>query len=320
VGLASRALEALLFRTLVGANQVLAALPSRWVLRAADLVGDLVHWLDPRGRRVGRENLRVVFGDALTGAERRRILRASLRGTARSVAVLLHAAPLTPERFRRWVDVPATVEQTLRQAAVSAKGAVAVSGHLGSWELLLGMAGLLKDTMPTRFLVEPTVHPAVDRFLDHLRGTGGGKSALRKGGAIAMASHVRQGGVAALLVDRNARRNQGGIWVPFFGLRAASTPLPALLARRHDVPIVPLFCLPLPGGRYRIHLGPEPSMEVRSGDLEADVHEITLRIHRQLEGVIRASPEAWNWTLKRWKSRPTPERGDYPPYSLFDPE
>jgi lauroyl/myristoyl acyltransferase len=36
--------------------------------------------------------------------------------------------------------------------------------------------------------------------------------------------------------------------------------------------------------------------------------------------VIRAHPTCWNWTLKRFKSRPDRELGPYPPYSLWDAE
>ncbi|MFV1958635.1 MAG: lysophospholipid acyltransferase family protein [Planctomycetota bacterium] len=314
-----RLVEEGLYRMLRGLARAIAALPSRWVLRAADRLGDVLYLFDRRGRTAGRQNLDVVFGPALPEAERRAILRDSMRGAARSILILLPAAPLTPARFRRWVEVPPGVEDALRAGGRTAGGAVVVSGHLGNWEILLGMAGVFRDLMSTTFLVETSVHPAVDRFLAYLRGTGGGASAPRKGGALALSRHVRRGGIAALLFDRNVRRNQGGIWAPLFGLQTRTTPLPALLARKNDVPIAPVFCLPRPDGRYEIALGPEVSMDVRTGDLRADVREITTRLNGLLEDVIREHPHAWNWTLKRFKSRPTREQGAYPPYSLFDP-
>ncbi len=143
---------------------------------------------------------------------------------------------------------------------------------------------------------------------------------MRQGGARALNSHVRRGGFAGLVVDRNARRERGGIWAPFCGLEARTTPLPALMARRNDVPIAPVFALPLPDGRYRIHLGPEVSLDVRTHDQKADVLEITTRINRLVEAMIREHPEAWNWTQKRFKSRPTQEQGAYPAYSFWDPD
>jgi KDO2-lipid IV(A) lauroyltransferase len=173
--------------------------------------------------------------------------------------------------------------------------------------------------MPTTFLFEPNNTPGLDAFLDWLRGSSSGASASRKGGALALSHHVKRGGIAGLLVDRNTRRRLGGIWAPFFGLDACTTPLPAQLARRHGVPIVPLFCLPVGGGRYRIELGPQVDADLHDGPFDEDVLELTRRINVLVEERIRRQPEAWNWTLKRFKSRPTRERGRYPPYSLFDP-
>ena len=240
------------------------------------------------------------------------------QGAARALGVLLHAAPLTAERFRRWVDVPPEVEHRLGAALREVKGAIVVSGHFGNWEILLGLASIFPQAAPVRFLVESTFSPAVDRFLAYLRGSMGGTSERRTGGARALSSHLRRGGLVGLVVDRNARRSVGGIWVPFCGLDARSTPLPALMARRNDAPIAPIFCMPKADGRYEIRLFPEPSMDVRTDDPQADILEITTRLNAIVEQVIREQPEAWNWVLKRYKSRPTKEPGAYPAYSEYD--
>ena len=232
-----RFVEEAFYRFLVAMAWAFRITPTPLLLAGAYVVGTIVYYVDARGRRTARQNLRIVFGDTKSPAEKRRIARASIRGAVRSIFLLPHVAPLTEERVRPWVEVPDELRDVLRDAAKETHGAVAVSGHVGNWEMLLGLPGLFRDIMDTTFLVEMSVHPAVDRFLGYLRGTGGGASALRKGGARALNTHVRQGGIAALLIDRNVRRNQGGIWVPFFGLHARTTPLLAFLARRNNVPI-----------------------------------------------------------------------------------
>lgn len=294
------------------------ALPPAWLDPMSSALGLVVYAIDRRGRRVGMQNLDVILGDERTRREKRRILRTSTRESVRSIMVLLHAAPLTPDRFRKWVDVPDEVEQTIREAGRQVKGAVIVSAHLGSWEMLLGLSAVFRDIMPVMFLVEASFHPAINRFLADIRGTGGGESAASAGGAADLDRHIRRGGAAGLVVDRNVRQNKGGIWAPFFGLSSLTTPLPAVLARGHDIPVVPIFCLPTEHGRYRIRLGTECAMDVRSGDLDADILEITTRISRQVEALILERPESWNWTLKRFKSRPVKEQGAYPPYSRLE--
>jgi KDO2-lipid IV(A) lauroyltransferase len=314
-----RLFHAGVFHALRAVQRIVAALPARWVLGGSDHFGTILYALDHRGRRVARQNLQVIFGDALTPTERKAIQRASLQGAARALGVLLHAAPLTDKRFRRWVDVPPEVERTIGAALQQVKGAIVVSGHFGNWEMLLGLASIFPQAAPVRFLVESTFSPAVDRFLAYLRGTMGGTSEQRSGGARALSSHLRRGGLVGLVVDRNARRSSGGIWAPFCGIDARSTPLPALMARRNDAPIAPIFCLPKEDGRYEIRLLPEPSMDVRSDDPQADILEITTRLNAIVEAMIREQPRAWNWVLKRYKSRPTEELGAYPAYSEVDP-
>ena len=90
-------------------------------------------------RRSRRQNLEVAFGDGKTTAEKRRILRTSFRGNLRSVVLLLHISPMTRRRYRRWVDVPDEVIERLREYHVRSGSGVVVSGHVGSWELLLGL-------------------------------------------------------------------------------------------------------------------------------------------------------------------------------------
>lgn len=309
----------LLHAALVGCGSILRALPARWVLGLADALALLVYAIDARGRRVGRQNLRAVFGEGCTPGRRREILRACFRNNLRSLLLLTHVAPLTRERYLRWVDVPEDVERRFRESLAASAGGVLVSGHLGNWELLLGLPAVFEGMPDLIFLAEGNSTPAVERYLGGLRGTGGGRGVLRQGGARALSSHVRRGGAAALLADRNVRRSEGGIWAPFLGLMASTTPLPAWLALRNHVHLRPVLCLPTEDGRYRIWVGPNLTEGVDASDRDAAVLEVTNRINRVLEEVVRARPELWNWTLKRFKSRPERDLGAYPPYSLWDP-
>lgn len=132
---------------------------------------------------------------------------------------------------------------------------------------------------------------------------------------------VADGGIAAMLVDRNVRRELGGVYAPFFGRDARTTPLPAWLALRYEVPLHPIFCLPLEGSdRYRLWLGPDLAANLAPGDESAQQLEILTRMNAVIEELVRARPELWNWTLKRFKARPSEALDGYPPYSSYDPD
>ena len=189
-----------------------------------------------------------------------------------------------------------------------------MSGHIGNWELLVGLRVLFRDFPPSVFLAEEIPHAAFNRVLKKLRSHGDIKTALRKGGARAVINVVAAGGSAGLLVDRNVRRQLGGIYAPFFGLPARTTPLPGLDgAALRSCPCIPLFLFPN-GGRPVSGLArPRSSWRALEGeDHHARMQVAVTRMNAVLEDIIRAQPGLWNWTLKRWKSRPTYRDGGLP--------
>lgn len=313
-------LEALAVHATVATVKIVAALPSRWVLATADALGNALSVMDRRGRRVAHANLKVAFGDTLDPTGRQRIHRRSYRQLVRALFLLLHLQPMTAKKFARWVDVPEDLRDAWQTELLHEKGGVLVSGHIGNWELLLGLRVMFEDFPPTVFLAEQIPHGAINDVLKKLRSHGNIKAAFRKGGARAVISAVAQGGTGAILIDRNVRRQLGGVYAPFMGLQARTSPLAAYIAVRHDVPVFPMLCLPTENDRYRLWIGPNLTEDLPEGDVEAKKLEILTRINAVFEDVIRAQPELWNWTLKRWKSRPEVELGRYPSYSLHDPD
>lgn len=313
-------LEALAVQAVVATVKIVAALPSRWILAAADTLGNALSVLDRRGRRVAHQNLQVVFGDSLSTKQKQRIHRRSYRQVLRGYFLLLHLQPLTPKRYGRWVKLPEDLRDAPQTGLLREKGGVLVSGHIGNWELMLGLRVMFQDFPPTVFLAEQIPHGAINDVLKKLRSHGDVIAAFRKGGARAVISAVAKGGTGAILVDRNVRRQLGGIFAPFMGLPARTSPLAAYIALRHEVPVFPIFCLPSGDGRYHLWMGPDLAADLESTTLEDKKVEILTRINAVFEDTIRAKPELWNWTLKRWKSRPDVELGRYPPYSLHDPD
>jgi KDO2-lipid IV(A) lauroyltransferase len=309
--------DRLLAGTLRSAAKIFSALPDRISLRAADGLGYLCHLFSRRARSIGHENLRVVFGESLSRRERTRILRASWRTAARAVWTLLHMRRLTPERYARWVRVAPEDEARLVRAAREIRTGVLVSGHIGNWELLLAARTGLPWSPPVHYFAETTGFPRVDAALDELRDRGSGSGALRKGGAMALRRALDQGKCVGILADRNVREWHGGIFVPFLGLEARTTPLPVVLARRYGVPLSVSLVLPEGRSRWRLWMSPN-LMDEATGDDEADTRRVLTRVNDVLGEAIRRQPEAWFWAIKRWKSRPGPERGRYPEYSVFD--
>jgi KDO2-lipid IV(A) lauroyltransferase len=112
---------------------------------------------------------------------------------------------------------------------------------------------------------------------------------------------LRERMAVGIVIDQDARSD--GVFVPFFGQQASTTPTLALLALRTDAPVLPIRCLPLPRGRYRVTYGPELEIE-RTDDRHRDVERLTARCTSIIEHWVRENPEYWLWMHRRWKTQP----------------
>jgi lauroyl/myristoyl acyltransferase len=296
---------------------LLPLLPLRVVLAFSDAVAFLLWAFDGRGRRAGMQGLEAVFGAEMTARDRRRTLRAAYRNTIQAEVLLFHLRDLTPERYARFVRIAPEDDARFRRLTAENPSFVLASGHFGNWELLLAARHLLDYVPAVTYLAETTGNAAVDGFIGALRDREAGGGALRKGGAMALRRALENGQCVSLLADRNVPGRYGGVWVPFLGIPARTTPLPAMLAHWYRVPLAVALLLPEGRARWRLWVSGD-LMEPRTGDESVDVPRALARMNDVLSRAIREHPTAWAWMLKRWKSRPTSELGPYPSYSVLD--
>ena len=108
--------------------------------------------------------------------------------------------------------------------------------------------------------------------------------------------HARHG--VALLIDQHIQ-GRDAVHVEFFERPAATTSALAALALRTGAPVVPVFALPLGGGRFRMIY--EHPVEPPQADSEQAVREFTQRCTDVLEMYVRRHPALWLWMHRRWR-------------------
>jgi KDO2-lipid IV(A) lauroyltransferase len=97
------------------------------------------------------------------------------------------------------------------------------------------------------------------------------------------------------------------IFVPFFGVPAATITGLSRLARMTGAAVIPCIARMLPGeAGYVVELG-EPWMDYPGESIEAD----TLRMNAWIEARIAEMPEQYYWVHKRFKTRPKGEKRPY---------
>jgi KDO2-lipid IV(A) lauroyltransferase len=250
--------------------------------------------------RVGivMDNLRHAFPEK-GEAELRAICRGAFEHFGRATVEVAVAHRLV--RPTSWRDhITVRNEHYLNEALAEGKGAIFLTGHLGVYEifgLLLSFRGLEMASV-----YRPMKNPLVDRLLRQRRMVFKQTVVERQGALPALWRILRNRGYVGLVIDQHIRRD--GLWVPFFGRPAATTPAPALLALRTGAPIVTGFARRVPG-LFKFELFVDEPIRARpTRDRDGDVMELTARISRRIEGYIRRCPEQWLWMHRRW--RPVP--------------
>jgi KDO2-lipid IV(A) lauroyltransferase len=286
---------------------VITRLPRRAVVRLARW-GSAAAWrLARRDRRIALANLRLAYGDALGERERERIVRGTFERFLLTVLDYGWFSRHGRERMERHV----TFDAALLQWVDSREPWVAVTAHFGNWEILGRYTAMRGASLAS--VVKPIRNPLIDARINRARRLQGQVVVPRQGAVRTLLRSLRNGGVVALLLDQDTRVEDGGVFVPFFGVPVPVSSAAALLALRQGIPLVPVFCHGKPDGRYHCHARPALMPADVAG---ATVEELTARITAIIETEIRAAPDQWLWTYKRWKRRqPGTDPARYPFYA-----
>lgn len=277
------------------AVRLLGALSPRARGRLAAIVGRLAYTLGIR-RRVTLDNLRHAFPE-LPEARRREIARGAYVNMALAALEGLSSQTLSGEALERAVEV----EQwpLVEQALAAGKGMLVATAHFGSWELLGEVVA--KRGLTLNAVVRPLAGALNARLMES-RQKSGLKLIPGRGSISASVKALARNEVVAMLVDQVLPEKQG-VFVPFFGRLACTSPALSLAALRSGAPVFVAMAA-RDGDRLRVFLeGPLPV--TRTGDRRRDVAEHTRRVTEVLERYIRHYPEQWLWLHRRWKVQPT---------------
>jgi KDO2-lipid IV(A) lauroyltransferase len=119
----------------------------------------------------------------------------------------------------------------------------------------------------------------------------------RADGVKTVVSALRDGVPLCLLPDMNFGAEES-IFVPFYGVPAATVPSLSRFARLGRAKVVPLLTRITPQG-YEVQVLPA-WRDFPSDDLEAD----TALMNERLQDYIDGMPEQYYWVHKRFKTRP----------------
>lgn len=244
-------------------------------------------------------NLRYVFDDAMSESE---LIALNGRIIAHFTQMLFeapHILRLTPRNLDRYVVFEN--EDALSRAIAKGRGVFMLTAHFGNWEFM-SAATALGLHAKNAVVVRPADFEPADRLLTILRSRFGTEIIPKRRAMKKLLSVKKENKVIGILLDQNVDWYEG-VFVPFFGKPACTNKGLALVALRTGSPVVPIFSVRQPDGRFRIIFEDEVVLK-RSGDKIKDIEENTALFNQIIEKYVRRYPDHWFWFHKRWKTRP----------------
>jgi KDO2-lipid IV(A) lauroyltransferase len=283
-------LEVAIVRALIALVRVL---PDAAVRGLGTVLGLMFYTVDRAHRRIAERNLAAAF-PTRPERERRAIARGVFAHFGRLLFELLKFSTLSHEQMLARVEFDG--EDRARSAYAQGKGVLFITGHFGFWELHAMVHAI--RIAPIGLLARALDNTRLNVLLEDIR-QGTGNTVIYRQGTIRRVMRALQAGQGvAVLIDQHVL-TKDAVYVDFFERPAATTSAVAALALRTGAPVVPVFALPLPGGRYRL-IYEHPVAPPRADDEHA-IRDFTQRCTDVLEMYVRRHPDLWLWMHRRWR-------------------
>ena len=288
----------LLYRLITSIISLLNFLPRHAAISVGGSLGKLAFLLIHDARRRTLSNLSQAFGDEKNEKELRELGSKVFENVGKNVADAVRLKKM------KWEDIDRIVEieglEHFDQAYGLGKGLIALTGHIGNFELLAAWFSLRGYNVSV--IGRELYDPRLDRLLVENRESVGLENIPTRAGVKPIIRALKAGRTLGVLADQDSTQVRG-VFVNFFG-RPARTPVgPILLPYKTASPIIPMAIVRTQKNRYKIIVKP-PVVLTFSEDREKDILDVTQRCTKVLELIIREYPDQWLWMHARWKHKP----------------
>ena len=168
-----------------------------------------------------------------------------------------------------------------------------VSGHFANFELM--SMEITKKNIPLAAIYRPLNNLFLNPFMEFLRKKYVCKNQIKKGinGVREAINYIKKNYSIALMIDQ---RVSEGEKINFFNKNALTTTLPAQLAKKYNIPIVPVFIKRTKDNNFNLEF-----YDAIFPSKFKDKIELSIELNAVLEQMIHKNPEQWIWTHDRWK-------------------
>ncbi len=273
---------------------IAASLPLPVLFALGEFLGSCAWLLSGKYRRLAERNVAIAFANEKTPREMRRLVRRHFQRLGANLLCSVKLTAMPPEKILERVKVD-NIEAMDREFRAGVP-VVLVLSHLGTWELFAQLMPKFVGYVRNASVYQKLGNRFIDAHVRRTRGQTGLELFDRQEGFQPVIDLLRSGGGVGVLSDQHA--GDHGLWTPFFGKLASTSPLPALLAKRTRAALIAAGVYTMGPARWRMVF----TERFDPPKADASIAALTSEINQIIEQQIRVAPEDWFWVHNRWKT------------------
>ncbi len=277
--------------------RLLSYLPLPMLYLLADVIYFLVAYLFGYRKKVILINLRNSFPEK-SEKEIRQIARGFYRHLADVIVETIKLLTISDRELRRRCRITEEGKAIVNHYQAQGVSFIGMLGHLGNWEWVPACT-----TLNFSFDVIPAYRPmrdlVIDRLMLRIRGRYAHKMVSKhQVGRTVIAYRKSEKPFIMGLISDQTPQPKGAFWTTFLSQDTPVNAGPEKLARTFKMPVLFVALRKVKRGHYCMHIE-------KLTDTPADMPEglLTEMFMQRLEAEIKASPEHWLWSHRRWKHR-----------------
>jgi KDO2-lipid IV(A) lauroyltransferase len=275
-----------------------AMIPRRIGLAVFSVAGIAIALFSSRDRAIARNGLTAIFGGKWTRRKIDSTVWQAYAELGKNAFDTLYLARRPPERLRRIVRHESLDE--FRAAYDEGKGVVALTAHIGCFEMMLhywAALGFNSFAIGRRLFDD-----RIDAIVRNLRSGPGIEYLYRDESLRRIISLLGQGRVMGALIDQDTKVD--GVFAHFLGRLAFTPSGPIRLAMRYRLPVFVVTTARQADNTHLIYVSKRLNLE-DTGDRRRDLVINVEKANVIISEAILRDPRQWVWMHRRWRKQPS---------------
>ncbi|MFA5350783.1 MAG: lysophospholipid acyltransferase family protein [Candidatus Omnitrophota bacterium] len=279
---------------------IVRVIPASYLYAFASNISVLAYLFAKKHRNIALDSLHIAFGKEKSSREIEQIAKDCFANIAKSAVELMFFFD-KPHLLEKRVELSG--REHLDKALAKGKGVILVSAHFGNFPLLLGR--LAVGGYKAGGIMKPMHDAKMEEIFRKKREKYGVRTIYSQPRNACVNNTIqvlRNNELVFIPIDQNF--GSGGVFVDFFGQKAATATGPVVLAQRTGAALIPCFIIRQPSDRHIAIF--EPEMEPDTGLSAQETVLVNIqKLTSIVEAYIRKYPAEWGWIHRRWKSKPS---------------